>query len=76
MSKKKRFEKSIPIALGNMVCGVRPHAIALFINASIHVSIFVIYGAQMHQLWRFVLSFFFFIYPLFLVCSHPRTTLL
>lgn len=49
-----------------MVCGVRPHAIALLINASIHVSIFVIYGAQMHQLWRFVLSFFFFIYP----CSY------
>ena len=46
-----------------MVCGVRPHAIALLINAAIHVSIFVIYGAPMHQLWRFVLSFFFFIYP-------------
>ena len=49
-----------------MVCGVRPHAIALLINAAIHVSIFVIYGAPMHQLWRFVLSFFFFIYP----CSY------
>ena len=49
-----------------MVCGVRPHAIALLINAAIHVTIFVIYGVQMHQLWRFVLSFFFFIYP----CSY------
>ena len=46
-----------------MICGVRPHAIALLINASIHIGIFVMYGAPMHQLWRFVLSFLFFIYP-------------
>jgi len=46
-----------------MVCGVRPHVIAMLINAAIHVCIFFVYGTPVNQLWRFILSFFFFIYP-------------
>ncbi|MBO4697559.1 MAG: protein kinase [Lachnospiraceae bacterium] len=66
MSKKKKPEKNIPAYLGNMVCGVRPQVTGLLINALIHIGIFVVYGAPLQQLWRFILSFFFFIYP----CSY------
>ena len=61
--KKKTTNKYIPESLGNTICGVLPHAVALSLNAAIHMTIFVVYGAPVQQLWRFVLSFFFFIYP-------------
>ena len=61
--KKKTTNKYIPESLGNTINGVLPHAVALSLNAAIHMTIFVVYGAPVQQLWRFVLSFFFFIYP-------------
>ncbi len=61
--KKKATNKYIPESLGNTINGVLPHAVALSLNAAIHMTIFVVYGAPVQQLWRFVLSFFFFIYP-------------
>ena len=63
MKKRKSSQKHIPESLGNTVCGVRPHVFALLLNAVIHVLICVAYGIPANQLWRFVLSFFFFIYP-------------
>ena len=61
--KRKATNKYIPESLGNTINGVLPHAVALSLNAAIHMTIFVVYGAPVQQLWRFVLSFFFFIYP-------------
>ena len=61
--KKKTKNNYIPESLGNMICGVLPHVISLLLNAAIHMTIFIVYGAPVQQLWRFVLSFFFFIYP-------------
>ena len=63
MSRKRNHKRYIPENIGNMVCGVRPHVIAMLINAAIHVCIFFVYGTPVNQLWRFILSFFFFIYP-------------
>ena len=61
--KKKSKTKYIPESLGNSVCGVLPYVISLLLNGAIHLTIFFVYGAPLGQLWRFVLSFFFFIYP-------------
>ena len=61
--KKKTKTKYIPESLGNSVCGVLPYVISLLLNGAIHLTIFFVYGAPLGQLWRFVLSFFFFIYP-------------
>ncbi len=61
--KRKTRNKYIPESLGNLVCGVFPHAFSLLLNAAIHLTIFFVYGLPLQQLWRFVLSFFFFIYP-------------
>ncbi len=61
--KKKTKNKYIPESLGNMICGVSPQVFSLLLNAGIHAAIFIAYGAPVQQLWRFLLSFFFFIYP-------------
>ena len=63
MRRKRTPKKHIPEKLGNMICGVFPQIIAQLINAAVHLSLFFLYGAPLQQLWRLVLSFFFFIYP-------------
>lgn len=63
MRRNRNTQKRIPENLGNMICGIWPQVLSLLLNAVIHMLIYFLYDVPVQQLWCFVLSFFFFIYP-------------
>lgn len=65
--KKKQAQKKtrIPEALGNRICGVRLYVFILVFNAGTHITLFLIHEQSVQNFFRLLLSFIFFIYPLY-----------
>lgn len=67
--KRAQKRRRIPEALGNRVCGVWPYVVVLVLNAVVHAALFLAYGAVPQSFPRLLLSFIFFIYPLYYVAD-------